>query len=88
MEDNKLNQDIDDIHPKGSIWGKIRLIAAGVLLLLLGIFLAMNFVSVTVWFFGINFNMPLIVLAGLCFFVGALCGWVGEIYYRKRLEDE
>ncbi|MDP8246008.1 MAG: LapA family protein [Candidatus Hinthialibacter antarcticus] len=88
MEDNKPNLDQDDIQPKSSLWGKIRLVATGVLLLLLGIFLAMNFVSVTVWFFGFNFNMPLIVLASLCFFVGALCGWIGEIMYRKRLDDE
>lgn len=88
MEDNKPNHDLDDVQPKSSIWGKVRLAIAGVLLLLLGIFLAMNFVSVTVWFFGFNFNMPLIVLAALCFFVGALCGWIGEIMYRKRLEDE
>ena len=88
MDDNQLNQDIDDIQPKNSTWANIRLVAVGVLLLLMGIFLAMNFVSVTVWFFGFNFNMPLIVLAALCFFVGALCGWVGEIMYRKRLEDE
>lgn len=88
MEDAKTNQNIDDVQPKSSLWGKIRLAFAGVLLLLLGIFLAMNFVSVTVWCFGFNFNMPLIVLAALCFFVGALCGWIGEIMYRKRLEEE
>lgn len=69
-------------------WQKIRMVIAALLLLLLGIFLAMNFTSTPVWFFGLNFQLPLILLALICFAIGFMCGWVGNIWYKRRLLDE
>lgn len=84
-----MNEEKTEIKETSlSTWAKARLIIAGLLILLLGVFLAMNFTSVPIWLFGFNINMPLVVLALVCFFIGALSGWVGNIMYRRRLEDE
>lgn len=67
---------------------RVKIITVIVVILLFGIFLGKNFNTVSIWFFGWDLELPLVVIALICFVIGFICGWLINIFYRnKRLEE-
>ncbi|MBD3268192.1 DUF1049 domain-containing protein [bacterium] len=55
---------------------------------LFSIFLLKNADPAEVWLFGWTLDLPLIVIAFVCFAIGWLCGWIFSTLYRKRKQDK
>ncbi len=68
--------------------GRAKLIGICVAILLFGIFLGMNSTPTTVWIFGWKPELPLIIIALVCFVLGCVCGWFLSIVNRRKIEEE
>jgi len=66
---------------------RTKVVLLCVFLLLFGIFLGKNFTPTTVWIFGWNPSIPLIVIVAVCFIAGCGCGWLLSVLFRQRLQD-
>jgi uncharacterized integral membrane protein len=67
---------------------RVKLIVIVVVILLFGIFLGKNSTRTAVWVFGWTPEVPLIVIALVCFLIGCICGWILSVLYRRRQEEE
>ncbi|MEW6235575.1 MAG: LapA family protein [Candidatus Omnitrophota bacterium] len=67
---------------------RYKLIAICSALLLFGIFLGMNSTPTPVWIFGWKPQLPLIIIALICFLLGCVCGWFLCIINRRKAEEE
>ncbi len=74
MEENSMN--------------RMKLILVSLAILLFGIFLGMNSTPTEVWVFGWKPNLPLIVIALVCFLLGCICGWALAVINRRKIEEE
>lgn len=88
-----MEEESQGLHDPGSgnkwsMMSKVKLALIIIFILLFGIFLGKNFTPTGIWLFGWNVEVPLILIALACFFFGLICGWVLNVIYRRRLEEE
>jgi uncharacterized integral membrane protein len=65
-----------------------KVIAVCVCLLAFALFLIKNSAPTQVWIFGLQPEMPLILIAFSCFALGWLSGWIFSALYRKRKSEK
>ncbi len=67
---------------------RAKLILFFLVILLFGIFLGKNTTPIEVWIFIWKPQVPLIVIALICFFLGCICGWVLSLFHQRKIEEE
>lgn len=65
-----------------------KLVVIITVILLFGIFLGKNWITIPVWFFGWTLDLPLLSIALFCFIVGFICGCIGAVFYRRKQLEE
>ncbi len=67
---------------------KIKLIAAGIVIVLMGIVIFQNFEQQTIKILFASIRMPIAILLMLTFAIGMIAGWVATLLLKKKPKSE
>jgi uncharacterized integral membrane protein len=67
---------------------KIKLIAAGIVIVLMGIIIFQNFEQQTIKILFASIRMPIAILLILTFAIGMIAGWVATLLLKKKPKSE